>query len=245
MADDQAPKPVPVPRHKVFLQPGHTLVDWDRRGLLDAEIFPASIKLFPRLARADDPSRSLADRARSYLDANCANCHRPEGTVAGFDARYDTPLAKQNIVDGHVLIDQRIDGARVVAPNDVWRSILLMRVNTSDGYAMPPLARNTIDTAGAALLRAWITSLPGPHVLPPPEISPPGGHFSKAVAVRLKSEPGAKIYYTLDGTVPTTEDLLYHQPFTLKKPTIVRANAFKEGATRSITAKEFFLFRQP
>ena len=221
------------------------LVAWDRRGLLDAEISSASVKQFPSLARADDGSRSLADRARSYLDANCANCHRPEGTVAGFDARYDTPLAEQGIIGGHVLIDQRIDGARVVAPNDVWRSILLMRVNTSDGYAMPPLARNTIDAAGVALLRAWITSLPGPHVLPPPEISPPGGNFSKAVTVRLKSEPGAKTYYTLDGTVPTTADLLYRQPFTLKKPTIVRANAFKEGATRSITAKEFFLFSQP
>jgi hypothetical protein len=62
--------------------------------------------------------------------------------------------------------------------------------------------------------------------------------------VSLKSEPGAKIYYTLDGTVPTTDDMLYQAPFTLKNPTIVRAKAFKEGSTMSITAKEFFLFNQ-
>jgi len=37
--------------------------------------------------------------------------------------RYDTPLARQNLIEGRVLIDQRIDGARVIAPNDIWRSI--------------------------------------------------------------------------------------------------------------------------
>ena len=220
------------------------IVAWDKLGLLDTEVSRADAKLFPSLARSDDPARSLEDRARSYLDANCANCHRPEGTVAGFDARYDTPLAKQNILGGHVLIDQRIDRARVVAPNDIWRSILLMRVNTADGYKMPPLARNTIDPAGVKLLRDWIESLPGPHVLPPPEISPAGGDFSKPVAVSLKSEPGAKVFYTLDGTVPTTDDTLYQQSFIVKNPTIVRAKAFKEGSTMSITAKEFFLFNQ-
>ncbi len=176
------------------------------------------------------------------MDANCANCHRPNGTVAGFDARYDTPLEGQKIVGGHVLIDQRIDGARVVAPNDVWRSILLMRVDTTNAYKMPPLARNTVDETGVNLLRDWITSLPGPSVLPPTVISPPGGNFSLPVEVSLKSGPGAKIYYTLDGTVPTTDDLLYQKPFTLNDPTIVRAKAFKPGSTQSITSQEFFLF---
>ena len=218
------------------------LVAWRNRGLLDASFSDADVKTFPRLARVNDPARSLEDRARSYLDANCANCHRPGGTVASFDARYDTPLSGQNIVDGPVLIDQRIDGARVIAPHDAWRSIMLFRVNTTEAYRMPPLARNTIDAAGVELIRQWIESLPGPHVLPPPEILPPGGNFSSPVEVTLKAETGAKIYYTLDGTVPTTTDFLYQKPFTLADPTIVRAKAFKPGSKRSITSTQFFLF---
>ena len=218
------------------------LVAWKRLGLLDADFSGDDVKKFSSLARPDDAARSLEDRARSYLDANCANCHRPEGTVAGFDARYDTPSAEQKIVGGQVLIDQRIDGARVVAPHDAWRSILLLRTDTAEGYKMPPLARNTVDEAGVKLLRDWIESLPGPHVLPPPEILPSGGDFSQPIKVSLNSEPDAKIFYTLDGTVPTTDDLLYEKPFTVAEPTIVRAKAFKSGCTRSITTKAFFLF---
>jgi len=220
------------------------LVAWKNLDLFDTDFSDDAVKQFPALARTDDLSRSLEDRVRSYLDANCAQCHRPNGTVANFDARYDTPLAEQGIVSGHVLIDQRIDGARVVAPNDLWRSILLMRMDTVDGYLMPPLARNTVDERGVKMLREWIASLSGPRVLPPPEILPPGGNFSSPVEVTLKTEPAAKIFYTLDGTVPTTNDLSYEKPFTVTDPTIVRAKAFEDGCTKSITAKEFFLFNR-
>ena len=214
---------------------------WNHLGLFDTNLDEGGITNLPRLARADDTTRSLEDRARSYLDVNCANCHRPLGTVAYFDARYDTPLARQNLVGGRVLIDQRIDGARVVAPNDIWRSLLFMRANTVEAFKMPPLARNQVDERGMKLLRQWIESLPGPPVLPPPEISPRGGSFTNSVEVILKSEPGVTIRYTLDGTVPTTSDLLYEKPIQLTGPTILRAKAFKPGSTKSITTQEIFL----
>ena len=214
---------------------------WSHIGLLDTNLDGANLDDFPKLARLDDAARSLEDRARSYLDANCAQCHRPKGTVAYFDARYDTPLAEQNLIDGRVLIDERIDNSRVIAPNDIWRSILFMRANTTEAFKMPPLARNTIDERGMNLLRQWIVSLPGPPVLPPPEISPRGGTFSHPVEVVLKDEPDAKIYYTLDGTVPTTSDLPYEKPVQLTGPTILRAKAFKPGFTKSITAQEIYL----
>ena len=214
---------------------------WNHLGLFDPNLDGAKMENFPKLARLDDPTRSLTDRARSYLDANCANCHRPQGTVAYFDARYDTPPARQNLIKGRVLIDERIDNPHIIAPNDIWRSILYLRANTTEPFKMPPIARNTIDEHGMTLLRQWIESLPGPPVLPPPDISPPGGNFSKPVEVTLKSEPGAAIRYTLDGTVPTTADLLYEKPVQLSGPTILRAKAFKPGFTKSITSQEIFL----
>ena len=214
---------------------------WNRLGLFEPKWDETDLAHFPKLASADDPTRSLGDRARSYLDANCAHCHRPRGTVAYFDARYDTPPAKQGLIGGPVLIDERIDNPRIIAPNYIWRSLLFMRANTTEAFKMPPLARNTIDEQGMSLLRQWIESLPGPPVLPPPEILPPGGNFSRPLEVTLKGGPGATIRYTLDGTVPTTSDLLYEKPVSLNGPAILRAKAFKPGFTQSITSQAIFI----
>jgi mono/diheme cytochrome c family protein len=215
---------------------------WNHLRLFEPELVEAKLSSYPALAAADDQRRNLGDRARSYLDANCAYCHRPGGTVASFDARYDTPLAEQGLVDGPVLIDEGLDGARVVAPRDIWRSVLFLRVNTLEGMKMPPLAHQELDRASVALLREWIESLPGRSVLPPPSISPPGGHFAEPVAVALAaSEAGAEIHYTLDGTVPNKQDPIYQAPLRLTGPAIVRAKAYKTGFTRSITAQQVFV----
>jgi uncharacterized repeat protein (TIGR03806 family) len=214
---------------------------WNYIGLFEPELSETELAALPKLAHADDPNRNLEDRARSYLDANCAHCHRPTGTVANFDARYDTPLARQNLIGGPILIDEGIDGARAIAPNDIWRSILLMRASRLDGTKMPPLAHSEMDRSDVALVREWIESLPGPRVLPPPELSPRGGDYRPSVSVSLTvSEPDASIRYTLDGSVPTTADLLYEKPIVIASPTIVRAKAFKTGFTRSITAQAVY-----
>jgi mono/diheme cytochrome c family protein len=214
---------------------------WNQVGLFDAKVPERELKDYPTLAQLNDATRRIEDRARSYLDANCAHCHRPGGTVANFDARFDTPLEQQNLIGGPVLLDQGIDGARVVAPNDIWRSILYLRASTVEAFRMPPLARHTVDEPGMALLRAWIESLPGPPVLPPPEISPRGDTFTKSVTVTLKSAPGAKIHYTTDGSVPSESDPLYEKPLTLTEPVILRARAFRAGYTESIATQEIFI----
>jgi hypothetical protein len=83
-----------------------------------------------------------------------------------FDARYDTPLAQQNLINGPALINLGIEGARAIAPGDPKRSIILKRVDTRKAVKMPPLARETIDAEGVALLREWIESLPAPQSRP-------------------------------------------------------------------------------
>jgi uncharacterized repeat protein (TIGR03806 family) len=215
---------------------------WNHAGLFTREMNDADLAKVPTLAAADDVTRSVQDRARSYLDANCAQCHRPGGTVAYFDARYDTPLEKQELIDGPVLINQGIDKPRVISPHDIWRSIIYMRVNTVDDIKMPPIARETIDQKGVKLLQDWITSLPGRSVLDPPTMSPEGGTFGGPVDVSLtEREPGADIRYTVDGSVPGPSDMRYEKPIKLTGPVVLRARAYKDGFTRSITTQEVFI----
>jgi uncharacterized repeat protein (TIGR03806 family) len=215
---------------------------WNHAGLFTADLGKTDLTKLPTLAAADDVTRSVQDRARSYLDANCAQCHRPGGTVAYFDARFDTPLEKQQLIDGPILINQGIDKPRVISPHDIWRSIIYMRVNTVDDVKMPPIARETIDQKGVKLLQDWITSLPGPPVLDPPAMSPEGGTFGGSVEISLSErEPGADIRYTLDGSVPGPSDLRYEKPIKLTSPTVVRARAYKDGFTRSITTQQVFI----
>jgi uncharacterized repeat protein (TIGR03806 family) len=213
--------------------------------LLDTQLSETQLQALPTLAALSDKSRSIEDRARSYLDANCGHCHRPGGTVAYFDARFSTPLAKQQLIDGPILINEGIERPHVIAPHDIWRSIAYMRINTNGDIRMPPVARETIDGQGVQVLRDWINSMPGKDVLGPPQITPDGGTFGKAVTVRLSSpDPGAQIRYTVDGSVPGPQDTLYSAPITVNGPTVVRARAYKDGMTRSITAESVFIVGQ-
>jgi uncharacterized repeat protein (TIGR03806 family) len=215
---------------------------WSRLGLLDPPPDDREISGLPRLARPDDRARSLEDRARSYLDANCAQCHRPGGVVADFDARYETPLAAQGLIAAPARIDLGVDRARLIAPRDPWRSILLARVETLEPIKMPPLAHEALDREGASLLREWITSLPGPPVSAPPIILPRGGDFRAPVRVTLAGpDPEAVIRYTLDGAAPVESSPAYGRPFEVRRSTTVRARAYKPGTTRSITVQETFI----
>jgi uncharacterized repeat protein (TIGR03806 family) len=218
---------------------------WNHIGLFTPRLLEQDLATLPTLAAIDDTTRSVQDRARSYLDANCSQCHRPGGTVAYFDARYETPLEKQQLIDGPVLIDQGIDRPRIISPHDVWRSIMFMRVNTNDDIKMPPVARETIDEKGVALLREWILEMPGRSVLDPPAMSPAGGTFKGSVEIALSErEPGADIHYTLDGSVPGPSDKRYEKPIKLDGPTVLRARAYKDGFTHSITVQEVFIVGQ-
>jgi len=192
-------------------------------------------------------SASLVQRARSYLDANCAQCHQPGGTGITFDARYDTPLANQNIINVPAAHSLGYDNAKIVAPSDIWRSVLYDRINTLDvNHQMPPLARNTIDSNAVAEMADWINSLGGTPALAPPVLTPASGIFTNQVTLTLQPPDGiAALYYTLDGTLPTTNATPYSGPFNLASSATVKANAFEAGYVNSVAVSGLFTIVPP
>ncbi|HEY3855972.1 MAG TPA: chitobiase/beta-hexosaminidase C-terminal domain-containing protein [Verrucomicrobiae bacterium] len=219
----------------------------NRIGMFYPAFDEASISNFAQLASLTNINAPLAQRARSYLDANCAQCHQPGGTGITFDARYDTPLTNQNIINAAAAFSLGYDNAKIVSPSDVWRSVLYARMNTLNPTTkMPPLARNTIDANAIAVMAAWINSLGGTPALAPPTLTPASGEFSTPVTLTLlPPDTNATIYYTLDGTLPTTNSILYSGPFKLSFSAVVTANAFETNYVNSIAVSGNFTIDSP
>ena len=149
---------------------GHTenqLHALGRLGIFDHA--PDELRIFraPKLINITNANAALELRVRSYLDANCAMCHRPGGAGAFFDARFETPLKKQNLLNGPVANQLGISGAKVIAPGDTNKSILFQRVSMVGENQMPPLGKNVVDDQAVAVIGKWImTRRAKPPVLP-------------------------------------------------------------------------------
>ena len=72
-----------------------------------------------------------------------------------------------------------------------------------------------------------------------PTFSPKAGRYAEAQTVTISCETaGATIYYTLDGTTPTTSSTRYTQPLTISETTTVKAIAVSDGEeSATATAK--------
>jgi uncharacterized repeat protein (TIGR03806 family) len=124
-------------------------------GYLDA--MPKALAAYP------DPfgAGPLEDRARSYLQTNCAICHRAGGTVSDVDLRYTTSFADTTLCNTMVIKgtgDPMLPQIRLV-PGDPTMSNLSFRMHDTTTYRMPKIGSNVVDPMGTALIDEWITSI--------------------------------------------------------------------------------------
>jgi GH43 family beta-xylosidase len=74
-----------------------------------------------------------------------------------------------------------------------------------------------------------------------PDVLPRGSYFSNSETVRITSAtPDATIRYTLDGSEPSAESMVYKEPFEIRRSLIVTAKAYRNGMTESgLTRTQF------
>jgi uncharacterized repeat protein (TIGR03806 family) len=144
--------------------PENQLAHWTRLGLLTGAPAPAAT---PRTPRWDDPAEPLADRARAYLDANCAHCHnlRAAASNSGLSLTLEETNPTAMGVGKHPVAAGRGSGDLAVGidPGHPDASILAYRMaSTEPGVMMPELGRSITHEEGLALVRAWIAGMKTP-----------------------------------------------------------------------------------
>ena len=128
-------------------------------GLFSAPL-PGAPATLPALPSPTDTTQWPEPRSRAWLHTNCSQCHRPGGpTPAGMDLRYSTPFASTgtcNVTPGSGTLG--IPNARLLLPGDAAHSVIASRINRRDGFGMPPLASNLVDSAAVSVVTEWINS---------------------------------------------------------------------------------------
>jgi hypothetical protein len=171
-------------------------------GLLNPTPNEADIPTFLKSVAVTDTSVPVQYRMRSWIDANCSQCHRPAGSGPGFDGRFYTPLENQDLVDTFIRF------------RDVEGSPLYQRANSLGDMKMPPLAKNVVHEAAMTNLRQWIAS-------PLEVLSVYLYQDTSHLAVRFNShlDPDtatvALNYYLVQPDIPVSEAVMSAEPDTV------------------------------
>ncbi|CAM4262235.1 PQQ-dependent sugar dehydrogenase [Zobellia nedashkovskayae] len=113
----------------------------------------------PASAHINSDKASDVMKVRSYMDANCAYCHRPNGVEGAFDARAMTALYDQSLINADVESHASIAGGKIIIPNNALNSVLYLRDASNSSDRMPPIGRNMLDEDYLQTLIGWIDGL--------------------------------------------------------------------------------------
>ncbi len=106
----------------------------------------------------------LNDRARGYLDVNCAHCHNVNGSASnsGLFLTYEEDMPVRIGIHKRPVAAGRGSGSHDfdIAPGDPDGSIMIYRLNSLDpGISMPEVGRSIVHDEGVALLSEWIAEM--------------------------------------------------------------------------------------
>jgi hypothetical protein len=123
---------------------------WNHLGMLSGGVpDQTDYPQYDKLVAVDNVAATLEHRVRSYLDANCAQCHRPGGEGPLYDGRFETPILNQNLVgDG-------VSGSNALVRYNIGISRIHVR-DGSTGLPMPPIGRNVLHQAALDTQEAWV-----------------------------------------------------------------------------------------
>ena len=115
---------------------------------------------WPALVNWEDGSASLEERARAYLEINCAHCHRKDGPAknSGLDLTRHAAANTMGVFKAPVAAGKGSGGLKYdIVPGKPDESILVYRMESNDpAIMMPELGRSIVHKEGVELIKEWV-----------------------------------------------------------------------------------------
>jgi hypothetical protein len=222
------------------------MVWWDGPGVSCGYIWPASVYLqqyrFDRTtnqfilpAFAQSPSSAPSGHPGGILALSANGTNAGTGIVWASlqtgDASHSVRPGVLHAYDAQNVSHELWNSGQNSVRDGVGNFAKFVAPTVANGKVYLATFSDRLDVYGNAA--GWVT---------PPAFSPSGGTFINSVTVTLtNATPGAAVYYTLDGSTPTTNSLLYAAPLTVTNTTIIKAKGFLAGFVDSGVAVAAFL----
>lgn len=192
-----------------------------------------------RLCDPHDEQADLSRRARSYLHANCAHCHRQNaGGAVLAQMQWGLPLEDANLVNQ--VPSQGtfgIEDGRVITPGDPYRSLLLYRMAKRGGGRMPHVGSSEVDLRGVGLVHDWIRTMDAQDAErnSMAKLQPLARRFQEATAGEERAATAEQLLSTTPGALLAVHALeTAGWPETLREELLGRATRHPEVTVRDL-----------
>jgi uncharacterized repeat protein (TIGR03806 family) len=133
---------------------------WHKLGKLNN--MPNDLSVIDTAPNWQDESVNVQDRAKAYLDINCAHCHNENGSAALSGLRLE--YWRKSITHAHGVCNSshgwRGGGFDIWPGRGEISSIPIRMRHTDAKDRMPPIGRSLVDEQAAQLISDWIDSMP-------------------------------------------------------------------------------------
>ena len=161
---------------------------------------------------------------------------------------YNVTIA-EGITNGTVSVDptSALEGATITVTTEADGGYELATLTYTYAGVATPIdimeAMQFVMPAADVTVNATFTEL---AAVATPTFTPAAGSYISVQQVSIAcATEGATIYYTLDGTDPTSESTVYAEAFTVSTTTTVKAMAVKEGMNNSAVASATYTIIEP
>lgn len=189
------------------------------------------------------------DLSVAFIADGAINCPNPRNENTGHtydfsDGEFEVSVLGSDINMGACIASRQKDNGEWMRSN----AALILADGASVGYtmqdALDAFAAGGLDVESSRYLNNARKIVGGaasaePAVAPDAPVISGETPFDDSTTVTITAESGAQIYYTNNGSDPTTASTLYSAPFTISSGCTIKAIAVKGGLTSEVASKQF------